>query len=375
MCRLCGDDAGAGLCPTRWARGNRVDIVIVDDQASARTMLRHIVQDIGPQLSVHDFGNPDVALEWCNEHLPDLLLLDYRMPGMDGLELAKAFRKPLRNRDVPIVLVTVVGDEPVRQAALDAGVIDFLVKPIRPRELRARCRNLLQLRQQSESVKQRALSLEQRLLASMHEVEERERETLSRLARAIELRDTGTSAYLERMAHVAGLVAEGLGLPEEQVRTIELAAPLHDIGKIAIPDALLMKPGPLDDDERKRMQCHPRLGYELLQDSHNRFIQLGAVIARHHHERYDGKGYPDGLAGERIPLEARIVTVADVFDALISPRPYKRAWTIDEALDYIEGQAGRMLDPDCARALLDNKPRLLEICARYSQVAAQPDLH
>lgn len=343
-----------------------MDIVIVDDQPSARTMLRHIVQDIGPQLDVYDFGEPDTALAWCNTNRPDLLLLDYRMPGMDGLELAKAFRKPLRNRDVPIVLVTVVGDEPVRQAALDAGVIDFLVKPIRPRELRARCRNLLQLRQQSESVKQRALSLEQRLLASMHEVEERERETLSRLARAIELRDTGTSAYLERMAHVAGLIAEGLGLPEERVRTIELAAPLHDIGKIAIPDSLLMKPGPLDDDERKRMQQHPSIGYQLLEDSHNRFIQIGARIALHHHERYDGSGYPHGLAGKDIPLEARIVTVADVFDALISPRPYKRAWSVEEALDYIREQSGKMLDPDCVQALLGNLPRLYEICERYS---------
>jgi len=332
-------------------------------------MLRHIVQDIGPQLDVYDFGEPDAALAWCNSNRPDLLLLDYRMPGMDGLELAKAFRKPLRNRDVPIVLVTVVGDEPVRQAALDAGVIDFLVKPIRPRELRARCRNLLQLRQQSESVKQRALSLEQRLLASMHEVEERERETLSRLARAIELRDTGTSAYLERMAHVAGLIAEGLGLPEERVRTIELAAPLHDIGKIAIPDSLLMKPGPLDDDERKRMQQHPSIGYQLLEDSHNRFIQIGARIALHHHERYDGSGYPHGLAGKDIPLEARIVTVADVFDALISPRPYKRAWSVEEALDYIREQSGKMLDPDCVQALVGNLPRLYEICERYSTSA------
>ena len=171
------------------------------------------------------------------------------MPGMDGLEFARRFRRPLMHRDVPIVLVTVVGDEPVRQAALDAGVIDFLVKPVRPRELRARCRNLLQLRQQSESVKQRALSLEQRLLSSMHEVEERERETLSRLARAIEYRDTGTSAYLERMAHIAGLIAEDLGMFEDEVRMIELAAPLHDMGKIAIPDAILMKPGPLDEEE------------------------------------------------------------------------------------------------------------------------------
>lgn len=351
-----------------------MDIVIVDDQPSARTMLRHIVEDIGPQMVVHDFGEPDTALIWCNANRPDLLLLDYSMPGMDGLQLAKAFRKPLRNRDVPIVLVTVVGDEPVRQAALDAGVIDFLVKPIRPRELRARCRNLLQLRQQSESVKQRALSLEQRLLASMHEVEERERETLSRLARAIEFRDSGTSAYLERMAHVAGMVAEGLGLPEDQVRVIELAAPLHDIGKIAMPDALLMKPGPLDDAERARMQVHPDIGYELLKDSQNRFIQAGAKIALHHHERYDGSGYPSGIAGTDIPIEARVVTVADVFDALISPRPYKKAWPIEEALAYIEGQSGKMFDPECVQALLDNRPRLLEICSRYSHVVALPGL-
>ncbi|HQQ58686.1 MAG TPA: response regulator, partial [Thermomonas sp.] len=240
-----------------------MDVVIVDDLPSARTLMRHVVQEIGPQLNVHDFGVPEDALNWCEGNRPDLLLLDYRMPGMDGLELARAFRKSLRNRDVPIVLVTVVEDAPVRQAALDAGVIDFVVKPIKPRDVRARCRNLLQLRQQSESVKQRALSLEQRLLASMHEVEERERETLSRLARAIEFRDTGTSAYLERMAHVAGVIAEGLGLPEEQVRLIELAAPLHDIGKIAIPDAILMKPGPLEPHERDHMKQHPRIGYEL----------------------------------------------------------------------------------------------------------------
>lgn len=350
-----------------------MDVVIVDDQPSARTLLRHIVQDIGPQLAVHDFGVPETALDWCQDNRPDLLLLDYRMPGMDGLELAKAFRKPLRNRDVPIVLVTVVGDEPVRQAALDAGVIDFLVKPIRPRELRARCRNLLQLRQQSESVKQRALSLEQRLLASMHEVEERERETLSRLARAIEFRDSGTSAYLERMAHVAGLIAEGLGLPEEQVRMIELAAPLHDIGKIAIPDAVLMKPGPLEEAERDRMKQHPRIGYQLLQDSQNRFIQVGAQIALRHHEHWNGGGYPDGLRGEEIPIEARVVTVADVFDALLSPRPYKEAWSIGRALEFIGAQSGAMLDPACVRALMNNLPRLYDICDRYSHVAPRPD--
>ncbi len=337
-------------------------------------MLRHILEDISPELEVFDFGDSEEALRWSENNRPDLLLLDYRMPVVDGLEFARRFRRSLSNRDVPIVLVTVVGDEPIRQAALDAGVIDFLVKPVRPRELRARCRNLLQLRQQSESIKQRALSLEQRLLSSMHEVEERERETLSRLARAIEYRDIGTSAYLERMAHVAGLIAEGLGMSEEEVRLIELAAPLHDIGKIAIPDDVLLKPGPLDEHQLGIMRRHPQIGHELLSGSQNRFIQAGAAIALRHHERYDGSGYPDGLSGAQIPIEARIVAVADVFDALISPRPYKAPWTFDNALDFLQEQSGKLFDPQCVQALVQNRPRLEDICERYSTSSQRPGL-
>jgi len=322
-----------------WSRNQAeyaLNIVIVDDQTSARTMLRHVIEDIAPELSVHDFGDPLTALAWCEAHPVDLLLLDYRMPEMDGLEFARRFRRLPKHRDIPVILITVVGDEPIRQAALEAGVIDFLVKPIRPRELRARCYNLLQLRQQTENVKQRALSLEQRLLASMHEVEERERETLSRLARAIEFRDTGTSAYLERMARVAGLIAEQLGLPEDDVRR------------------------------------HPRIGHELLSGSQNRFIQVGALIALRHHERYDGSGYPDGLVGEAIPLEARIVAVADVFDALISPRPYKEAWTMEATLAYLYAQRGRLFDPRCVDALMRGRQQLMDICAQHSTASTRP---
>jgi len=297
-------------------------------------MMRHVVEGISPGVSVTDFEDPVQALSWSERNPIDLLLLDYRMPVMDGLEFTRHFRRPLIKRDVPIVLISVVGDEPVRQAALDAGVIDFLVKPVRPRELRSRCRNLLSLRQQGESVKERARSLELQVLAGLREVDERERETLFRLARAIEFRDFGTGAHLMRMSRFTGLIAEGLGLPEDEVRMLELAAPLHDIGKIGIPDSILLKRGKLDEQEYAVMRKHPQIGYEILRNSPSRFVQMGAEVALHHHERWDGAGYPERLAGEDIPLPARIVALADVFDALISERSYKPASSNRIALAY-----------------------------------------
>jgi len=338
-----------------------VNVLIVDDQSSARTMLRHVVEAIGPTVHAADFGSPVEALRWSEGHPTDLVLLDYRMPDMDGLEFARRFRRSLSRRDVPIVLISVVGDEPVRQAALEAGVIDFLVKPVRPRELRTRCKNLLQLRQQGESVKERARSLEQRVLQGVQEIEQRERETLYRLARAIEYRDAGTGIHLLRMAHYAEVLAETLGMGDEEVAVLTSAAPLHDIGKIGIPDAVLQKKGGLTEEEFAVMRRHPLIGHDILRDSQSRFVQMGATIALRHHERWDGSGYPDGLEGEEIPLPARIVAVADVFDALTSERPYKHAWPVEEALAYLQTHRGTLFDPACVDALLDQQSRILVI--------------
>lgn len=338
-----------------------MNVLIVDDQPSQRTMFRHLLEDISPEVKVTDFGDPVEALLWSQRSSPDLLLLDYRMPKLDGLEFARRFRRPLSHRDVPIILITVVGDEPIRNAALEAGVIDFLVKPVRPRELRSRCRNLLALRQQQQNLKSRAHELERQLLARMHELDDRERELLHRLAKATAMHDGGPVASFERLGRYAGLIAEALGLSEDEVRTIELGAPLRDIGKLAISDTILRKPGPLTEDEMAEVRRHPELGHELLSGSGSRFVQAGAAIALGHQERWDGSGYPRGLAGEDIPLPARIVAVADVLDAMTSPRTWRPAHPFAVAIDFIREASGTLFDPAVVAASLARRERLEEV--------------
>ena len=349
-------------------------VLIVDDQQSARLMLRRVVEDLGADLTVEDYADPVEALRRSEECEPDLLLLDYRMPEMDGLEFARRFRRLPANRDVPIVLISAVGDEPVRQAALEAGVIDFLVKPIRPRELRTRCRNLLALRQQGQSVKSRVRLLEREVLAGLREVEARERETLYLLARAIEYKSCGMGNNLLRLARYAGVVAEGLGLSDEEAWAIESAAPLHDIGKIGIPDTILMKQRMLDPDEEAVMRRHPLIGHDILQESSSRFVRLGATIALAHHEHWDGTGYPHGTAGEAIPLAARIVGLADAFDAMTTARPWKPAEEFEAAIALVEAERGRRFDPACVDALVAQRARMLEILEAFPTTgsAAEP---
>jgi two-component system response regulator RpfG len=302
---------------------------------------------------------------WATRNVADLVLVDYMMPDMDGIEFVKRLRSLPGYEHVPIVMVTVHDDRKVRYAALDAGITDFLTKPVDARECLARCRNLLTLRRQQLALEDRRRLLEHMVEDATREVRDREKETLLRLARAGEFRDEETGYHLIRMSRYARLMATSIDLDHEEVESIELAAPLHDIGKIGIPDHILLKPAKLDEAEWKVMQRHPVIGHEILKGSASKYVRMGALIALGHHEKYDGSGYPNGLVGDHIPLCARIVTIADVYDALTSVRPYKEAWESERAFEYLLAQRGKHFDPRLVEAFLAAKEQVLAIQAEW----------
>ena len=333
---------------TRPRGGARV--VIVDDRSTARSLLEGLARTLEPGVVVESYADPFEALAQMQVGTPDLIITDYRMPGMDGIEFTRRIRAERRMADVPIIIVTVVEDRQIRYQALENGATDFLTRPIDPQECRARCINLLALRRSQKLVADRAQWLEDQVMHATREVRRRERETLMKLAKAGEYRDEETGNHIVRMSKYARLIAEELKLTAMECDEIEAASPMHDIGKIGIPDHILLKPGRHTPEEQKIMRQHPLIGHGILADSPSRYLQMGAVIALGHHEKFDGSGYPQGLAGDAIPLPARIVAVADVFDALTSDRPYKRAWSFQEALTFIQSESGRHFDPACVRA-------------------------
>jgi len=337
-----------------------MNVLVVDDQPSARAMLRRVVETLEADLVVQEFGDPTQALRWSEENATDLVLLDYRMPQMDGIEFAQRFRRPPANRDVPILLITVVGDDPVREAALEAGVHEFLQKPVRPKELRARCRNLLGLRRQSRFTKDRLSALERQLTAEHREADWRERESVFLLSKTIELRSPALGAHAARVSRYTGMIAEAMGLSPDEAHDLELAACVADIGMLGVPDAILSRAGPLDAEERALVEAHTVQGHELLRDHHGRYLQLAAQLALGHHERNDGSGYPQHLRGDAVPVGARIVAVADVLAALLSPRSWRPEWTPDEALAHFREQDGVQFHAAVIDALVACWPRLLE---------------
>jgi len=336
-------------------------VMVVDDQSTGRAILEQVVRSLDERVQVEGFARPVDAVVWATRNVSDLVLVDYMMPDMDGIELVKRLRALPGYEHVPMVMVTVHDDRKVRYAALDAGITDFLTKPVDARECLARCRNLLTLRRQQLALEDRRRLLEHMVEDATREVREREKETLLRLARAGEFRDEETGYHLIRMSRYSRLIANAVGLDHDEAETIELAAPLHDIGKIGIPDQILLKPAKLDSTEWEVMRRHPVIGHEILKGSASKYVRMGALIALGHHEKYDGSGYPNGLVGDHIPLCARIVAIADVYDALTSVRPYKKAWPNEQALEYVSSQAGKHFDPRFVDAFVTMKKEVIQI--------------
>ena len=341
-------------------------VLIIDDTEINLILFGALIKKLDSCES-HCFGNPLDGLAWAATHTPDLVIVDYMMPSIDGLEFIQRFRVLPGCADVPILMITANDQKQVRYRALDSGANDFLAKPVDKVEFLARAKNMLHLSNARRKLADHAAWLADEVRKATEVILQRERDTVFRLCKAAEYRDPETGAHILRMAHYSQLIARNLGLSVVDQELLLEAAPMHDIGKVGISDNILLKPGRLDEAEFEVMKQHAAFGYELLKNSTSRVLQAGAEIALGHHEKFDGSGYPNGLAGEEIPIFSRIVAVADVFDALTSERPYKKAWTLEEAVDFLNAGSGSHFDPQCVNAFLNAFDDVLAIRDRYQE--------
>jgi putative two-component system response regulator len=341
-----------------------MNIVIVDDNA-VNLMLMAALARAATAMEPQRFDDPVAALAWCREHGADLIVVDYMMPGMDGHQFIEAVRATPHLADVPVVMVTATGQSAVRRKALEIGATDFLTKPVDSTEIKLRLRNLMQLRQAQNQLRDHAAHLADEVRAATEAIVLRERDLIMRLSRAAEFRDPETGGHIQRMAHYAASIARHLGMPEDYAQALLTAAPMHDVGKVGTPDHILLKSGRLTETELVEMHRHAEIGGRILADTGSPLLQLACEIAETHHEKYDGSGYPRGLKGDEIPLGGRIVAVADVFDALNSTRPYKRAWSVEASRAYVEHGSGSHFDPRCVQAFVAGWDDVLAIRARF----------
>jgi putative two-component system response regulator len=334
----------------------RARILIVDDEAPNIQLLRRILEPAG-YTTIEETRDPTTVHHLLREFRPDLVLLDLLMPGMNGHEVLDVVREATPEDEyLPVLVLTSDNTRDAKRRALSGGAKDYVTKPLSPSEVRSRVRNLLETRVLYQQVRAQNVDLERRVQERTSELEDARLQTLQRLARAAEYRDDVTGHHTRRVGHAAARIAEALGWSSDEVEMMRLAAPLHDVGKIGIPDAILLCDGPLTLTQFETMKAHCVIGADLLSGSDVPLLRLAAEIALSHHERWDGHGYPSGLAGEEIPIAGRIVAVADTYDALTHPRPYKDAWTVTEALDDIQRGANERFDPRVVEAFRSTLP-------------------
>jgi putative two-component system response regulator len=306
------------------------------------------------------------SIEIARADPPDLILLDVMMPVMNGMEVCRRLKEFPETRGIPVIFLTALNEIEDETACFDAGGVDFITKPMNPATLLARVRTHLTLHAQERHlahlVQQRTQALEERT----REVEQTRLEVIRRLGRAAEYKDDDTGLHVIRMSHYARLLALATGFSADRAELLFHAAPMHDVGKIGIPDHILQKPGPLTDEEWTVMRQHPAIGAGIIGRHRNELLEAARVVALGHHERWNGQGYPRMRKGTDIPIEARLIAVADVFDALCSARPYKKAWPTEDAFAYLERHSGDLFDPALVPRFLELRPEILKVQLQYS---------
>ena len=319
--------------------------LIVDDEPANVSVLTQMLEEWDATQVV---GTTDAraVFELMSSFQPDIILLDLMMPRLNGFEVMEQLKPLVAPNDfLPILILTADNSENTKRQALKCGATDFLTKPFDAVELSLRLGNLLNRRFLHRRLCEQNRDLDCKVRQRTEQLEQAEIDSVECLAVAAEYRDDDTGQHTQRVACTATLIARELGLNQKHISLIERAAPLHDVGKIGIPDNILLKPGKLTPEEFDIMKTHAAIGSSIMARHHTPLLQLASAIALTHHERWDGTGYPHRLAGEQIPIEGRILAVADVFDALTHERPYKQAWPVDEAIAEIERQSGRQFDP------------------------------
>ncbi len=322
-------------------------VVVIDDAVPNLRLLESSLRAFGLR-QIKAFSDSATGLAWLQEHRWDLLLLDLDMPAPNGFDILKALESRDRSQSA-IIIVTALSDAQSRRKGLELGANDYISKPLDLPELVLRVRNNLQLCQASQALQRERDILEVRVSKRTAQLRTSYESMICSLSKAAEYKDYETGSHILRVGESAVLIAQALGLSPDWIDLFNLAAPMHDVGKIGVPDHVLLKPGRLTEEERMLIQQHSMIGSEILTDgtgAGTELTRLAAEIALHHHERWDGNGYPGGLAGEAIPLGARIVGICDVYDALRSSRPYKAGWDADEAQQYIREQSGHHFDPN-----------------------------
>ncbi|MGC8100540.1 HD domain-containing phosphohydrolase [Metapseudomonas otitidis] len=320
-------------------------LLLVDDEPTNLQVLRHILQDDYRLLFAKDGPK---ALELAGRERPALVLLDVMMPGMTGHEVCQQLKNDPATREIPVIFVTALADTEDEAKGFEVGAVDYITKPVSPAIVKARVRTHLSL-------------------VRMDELKRTRLEIVQRLGLAAEYKDNETGLHVIRMSHYSRILARALGWSEADCDDLLNAAPMHDVGKIGIPDAVLRKPGKLDADEWAVMRQHVSIGANIIGEHPSGLLRMAQRIALTHHEKWDGSGYPNGLAGEGIPIEGRIVAIADVFDALTSERPYKQAWPVEEAVAFLREQSGQHFDPDLVELFIQQLPAVLEVKARWAE--------